>query len=200
MTQMKSGSGDIAFHDRDLVVRYVKRRSGEIVRTQTVEPAITGLHATNATVGHKTLDFPLQVGKQWTYSYIASASRGGRGTATSFWLTHKVVGCEEVSTPAGKFPALKLEITEHYGDRATGSMGPPTMGVSHLWYAPQVKNYVKRHYDPSPNYSGLGYRDFELVKYAAPGGVRLGSDPAPAKPSGTPGGVAAKALEGPDIR
>jgi hypothetical protein len=73
-------------------------------------------------------------------------------------------------------------------------------GVSHLWYAPQVKNYVKRRYDPSPHYSGLGFRDYELVKYEAPGGVRVGSDPAPAKPSRTPTGVAAKSLEGPDIR
>jgi hypothetical protein len=166
LTQMKLQTGAVAFHDKDLIVRFVKLPSGEIVRTQTIEPAILGLRAINPTVGHKTLDFPLQVGKkEWGYSYTAVAARGGRGNLAPFWVTFKVVACEDVSTPAGTFPAFKVEVSESYNDRATTATSPAYGGVYHLWFAPQVKNYVKRHYEPDPYWIGFGFRDFELVKY-----------------------------------
>ncbi len=165
LTEMKLPNGDVAFHDNDLIVQFVKRRSGEIVRTQSIEPFVTGLRSANPTVGQRTLDFPLQVGKGWSYSYTVSAARGGRGTLAPFWYTLKIIACEEVSTPAGKFPAFKVEVTEDYNDRASTSLGPPaTSGVYHLWYAPQVKNYIKRHYEPSAHW-GIAARDFELVKF-----------------------------------
>ncbi len=165
MTEMKLPNGDVAFHDQDLVVRQVKRRNGEIVRTQTIEPAVSGLRSVNPTVGKKTLDFPLQVGKEWSYSYIASAARGGRGNLAPYWYTFSVVACEEVSTPAGKFPAFKVEVTESYNDRAGTSSSVPTHGVYHVWYAPQVKNYVKRHYENMPYWIGPAFQDYELVKF-----------------------------------
>jgi len=165
LTQMKLQNSDVAFHDKDLIVQFVKRPNGEIVRTQSIESYVLGLRTVNPTVGHKTLDFPLQVGKEWGHSFFAPATRGGRGNLAPFWMTFKIVACEEVSTPVGKFPAFKVEITEVYGDRAAGYTAPLTGGVYHLWYAPQVKNYVKRHYEPMPYWIGFGFRDYELVKF-----------------------------------
>ena len=166
LTQMKLANGDVAFHDKDLIVQFVKRPNGEIVRTQTLEPFVLGLRSVNPTVGHKTLDFPLQVGKEWEYGYFASAARGGRGNLTTYWHSFKMVACEEVSTSDGKFPAFKVEVTDIYGDRATTATNPATSGVYHLWYAPQVKNYVKRHYVPSNHWYGIAAaRDWELVKF-----------------------------------
>ncbi len=166
LAQMKLPNGDVAFHDKDLIVQFVKRPNGEIVRTQSIEPFVTGLRSANATVGQRTLDFPLQVGKGWAYSYFASASRGGRGTTAPFWVTYKIVACEEVSTPAGKFPAFKVEVADIYNERATTATSPATSGIYHLWYAPQVKNYVKRHYEPSSHwYGSTAAQDYELVKF-----------------------------------
>jgi len=166
LTQMKLPNGDVAFHDKDLIVQWVKRPNGEIVRTQSIEPFVLGLRSANPTVGKRTLDFPLQVGKEWAYSYFASAARGGRGTTAPFWVTYKIVACEEVSTPAGKFPAFKVEVSEIYNDRASTALGPPaTHGVYHLWYAPQVKNYAKRHYEPMQHWIGPAFRDYDLVKF-----------------------------------
>ena len=164
LTQLKLPNGDVAFHDKDLIVQWVKRPKGEIVRTQTIEPFVLGLRSNNPTVGQKTLDFPLQVGKEWRYSFFASAARGGRGNVAPFWYTYEIVACEEVSTPAGKFPAFKVEVTEIYSDRALGAT-VPTHGVYHLWYAPQVKNYVKRHYEAMAHWIGPAFRDYELVKF-----------------------------------
>lgn len=165
LTQMKIQTGAVAFHDKDLVVKFVKLHNGEIVRGQSIKPAIAGLRSVNPTVGQKTLDFPLQVGKKWEYSFSASAARGGRGNLTVYWESFKVLGCEEVSTPAGTFPAFKVEITESYNDRATTATSPLSGGTYHLWYAPQVKNYVKRHYNLDTYWVGFGFRDYELVKF-----------------------------------
>jgi hypothetical protein len=101
LIQHKLANGDVAFHDNNLVIQWVKRPNGEIVRTQSIEPFVSGLRSANPTVGRKTLDFPLQVGKGWSYSYFASAAKGGRGNLAPYWYTYKVVACEEVSTPPG---------------------------------------------------------------------------------------------------
>jgi len=157
LTQMKWANGDVAYHDKDLVTRMVSRPNGQVITKQGA-----GLYTA---VGVKTIDFPLQVGNGWEYNSIGQAIRGGRGTLTSFWYVYKVVACEDVSTPAGKFPAFKVEVTESYGDRALTSTGPLTHGVYHLWYAPQVKNYVKLHYEPMTYWIGPAFRDYDLIKF-----------------------------------
>jgi hypothetical protein len=157
LTQMKWPNGDVAYHDKDLVTRMVSRPNGQVITKQGA-----GVYTA---VGVKTIDFPLQVGKDWAYYSIGPAVRGGRGNLTSYWYTYKVVACDEISTPAGKFPAFKVEVTETYGDRALTNTNVPTHGVYHLWYAPQVKNYVKRHYEHQLFWIGPAFVDYDLVKF-----------------------------------
>lgn len=156
LTQMKRPNGDVTSHDKNMIIRMVKRPDGQLITKQGA-----GVYAM---VGQKTLDFPLQVGKEWSWSFIGPA-KGGRGTLTTFWFTHKIVACEEVSTPAGKFPAFKVEVEEIYGDRALVYTPPPTHGTFHLWWAPQAKNYVKLHFESQVYWIGPAFVDFDLVKY-----------------------------------
>ncbi len=160
LTQMKWVNGDVAFHDKDLIIRMVSQPNGHAITKQG-----TGLYTA---VEVKTIDFPLQVGKDWAY-YSIGPSKGARGNLATSWYSYQVVGCEEVSTPAGKFPAFKVEVTETYGDRAmstaTGVPSVSSQGVYHLWYAPQVKNYVKRHYELQAFWMGPAFVDYDLVKF-----------------------------------
>jgi len=63
-----------------------------------------------------TLDFPLQVGKTWQYTFYGQTSNG----LGQFIQGYRVVACEEVATPAGKFPAFRLEGTLR-GPRGSGT-------------------------------------------------------------------------------
>lgn len=157
LTQMKWPTGDVAFHEKDMVVRLVSRPNGQLISKQG-----TGLYTI---VGQKTLEFPLQVGMGWAYHSFSQATKGGRGNLAPIWYVYRVLACEEVSTPAGTFPAFKVEVAEVIGDRALGAFPPQGHGIYHLWYAPQAKNYVKRHYEPSAHWVGPAFRDYDLIKF-----------------------------------
>lgn len=73
----------------------------------------------------------------------------GRGLPTAAWI----------------FPALKVAVTESHSDRETTYPSPAYGGTYHLGYPPQVKNYVKRHYNLDTYWNGFGFRDFELTKF-----------------------------------
>jgi len=69
--------------------------------------------------------------------------------------------CEELATPAGKFEAFKI-----VGERS--NPGTSDTGTYFVWYAPQVKTFVKRQYVPSRWWwSGGNFRSYELIKYVA---------------------------------
>lgn len=149
VTQMRWANGDVAFHDKDWIIQQVRKRNGGLVTKQGA--------GQYTTVGQKVLDFPLQVGKTWEYDFL-SQPRGGLGGLQTYNNSYRVVVCEEVSTVAGKFPAFKLEGVQRI-------VGTPWSGTFYLWYAPAVKNYVKRQYPPSQFFGGGRFLDFELVKY-----------------------------------
>jgi len=54
VAQIKRPNGEVAFFDRDWIIRQVKPRNGELVTQQG---------AKYTTIDQKTMDFPLQVGK-----------------------------------------------------------------------------------------------------------------------------------------
>jgi hypothetical protein len=87
-------------------------------------------------VGVKKFEFPLKIGKKW--SYVRSLTSSAGGTA-QYKESYEVLGCEEVTTPAGKF--------------------------FFQWYSPQVKTTLRTTY-PLSSYWRLVY-DSELVKYEA---------------------------------
>ena len=87
------------------------------------------------------LDFPLTTGKRWVMEFSTGSAtnvRPERRAAT-------VEGWETVKVPAGEFKAIRVV---HEGTRMLnardGVFGSPTYEV--LWYAPEVKSYVRREY------------------------------------------------------
>ena len=122
--QIKRPNGEVALFDKDWIIRQVKPKNGELVTQQG---------ATYPTIHQKTMDFPLQVGKAWQYTFYGKTSNG-RGVFTE---QQKIIACEEVATPAGTFQALRLEGTVK---------GPMASGTFYRWYAPQVKQFVKQQY------------------------------------------------------
>jgi osmotically-inducible protein OsmY len=143
LAKIKVANGDVLVYDKDRILKLVVRSTGEIL-TQPDYTAYVWL-------GKKTLDFPLQVAKNWQYQYF-QATR-------NYINKYNIVTCEAVTTPAGKLEAFKIEVEESF----IGSTGK---GIYYYWYAPQVKNYIKRQYVPSQWWSVDRHRDSALVKYA----------------------------------
>lgn len=109
-----------------------------------------------------TFAFPLEVGKTWEFEYSTKAANGD---SLSQKRTAKVESWEDVVVPAGQFKALKVVHSGQYTRRTpTGSSSGIVSEV--LWYAPNVKRFVKREYRDT---TGAGQtwdhvRD-ELIEY-----------------------------------
>jgi hypothetical protein len=157
MTQIRLMTGDVASYDKDWIIQKVVRTTGEVVATQGAGATVT------VRVGQKTLDFPLQVGKQWEIGAYAQA-KSGLGTMERYYERYRVLACEEVSTPAGKFSALKVEVERGMSGTAPRG-GAPRTGTYYLWYAPQVKNIVRQQYVPSQWWSGGRHLNTELINF-----------------------------------
>jgi hypothetical protein len=82
LTKMEWANGDMAFYDEALVLRKVLRKNGEVLTKPGAGAYVT--------IGHKTLDFPLEVGKKWDYSYMGQPA-GGLGTMMSYLNRFEVV-------------------------------------------------------------------------------------------------------------
>jgi len=95
----------------------------------------------------KVLNFPFTLGKQWrdTIQYYARGKMNRY--AVEIPETFRVLGWEEVEVRAGKFKAIKLEY------KCVGQWRGRMGWISDLeskawyWYSPEVKNFVKCHYE-----------------------------------------------------
>ena len=149
IAQIRWSNGDVAFYDKDRIIRKVVRANGEVL-TKKGAGAYT-------TIGEKVLDFPLQVDKKWERSYFAAALVGGAGLQT-YYERYRILRCEEISVPAGKLSVFKIEIEQ-------SSAGSRFSGIRHSWYAPSVKNYVRTQYVPSQWWTVGRFLDSELIKF-----------------------------------
>jgi len=96
--------------------------------------------------------WPLEIGKEWEYEEDwIDGNRSGNTVQDA-----KVVAYEEVSVPAGKFMAFKIEYKGYYRN----SQGGSGRQADTYWYAPDVKADVKSVRDD-------GYNNWrrELVVY-----------------------------------
>lgn len=107
--------------------------------------------------------FPLHVGKTWNvkYDYVVK-SKDVRG---SFSLTAKVVGEEEITTPAGKLTAVKTDYKGNYrsviGERSGMGMVKMTS-----WYVPSVGCTARTRYEDTDWRGGTNNRiTIELTAY-----------------------------------
>jgi hypothetical protein len=128
--------------DSEGVIRKAIRPNGDIVTTQ-------GKGRPFELIGQREFDFPLLVGKRWSFNYISL--RFNEMASQNF----KVFACEEVSTTAGRFSALRIEREIRF---QRGS------GTQCLWYAPAVKNIVRWQF-PGGRGAGGTSLDSELFKY-----------------------------------
>ena len=94
------------------------------------------------------LSWPLEVGKEWQNAY--TLERIEQKSSQRFDQRMVVTKIEEVKVPAGNFQALKIEVSTSRG----GNL------VEELWYAPQVKWFVKSKF-----YSQNGVREEELISF-----------------------------------
>ena len=102
--------------------------------------------------------WPLEVGKKWSYDEDFS-NAGGLSWNTK--QDAEVVAYEEVTTPAGKFMAFKIEYKGFFRNNR-GESGRQT-GIH--WYAPEVYADVKQIHDDGYN---MWTRELTAYKRAAP--------------------------------
>jgi len=145
VTQITWPSGSVATYSKDLIVVQVRKTNGELVTRQGAGQYLE--------IGQKVLDFPLQTGKTWEITYLSTPVGG---SMIQHFRRSTILGCEEVQTPAGIFAAFKIEVKQEQAHINWS-------GVYYWWYAPQVKNRVKRQYVPSRYWHAP--RDYELIKF-----------------------------------
>jgi hypothetical protein len=104
----------------------------------------------------RNLDFPLTVGKQWSFEYKGAAV-GGKSTLRK--ITYEVKGIEQVTSAAGTFRAFKLESDDR---------GSQDFWTTTYWYSPETRSVVKSSFDGTSagKYNGLK-REIELIKTPA---------------------------------
>lgn len=119
------------------------------------------------TVVSRPLAFPLALGKSWTVNYVEN-NPNPRHLREAIDIAYKVVGWEDVTTPAGAFKALKIEGKGNWvADTAVrvqtnsvlaqqgAAVGKSSQNVIQgpqratgriyqvVWYVPEVKRWVK---------------------------------------------------------
>lgn len=101
----------------------------------------TNLQSFDYSPAYRALSFPLAVGKTWRARATATDPIDGRRFPV--WIEGKVEGWERVRVPAGEFEALKIRrmVFIDYWEHV---MRGRSEIVEHEWYAPAVKQAVRR--------------------------------------------------------
>ena len=143
-------------------VKYTVRRVGNVVSLSTgdrpassIEWNLDGMMIADADKGltrsYRTplLVWPLEVGKKWQVIYDWTIPLGGRGQTKQ---DAEVVAFEEVSTPAGKYNAYRIELKGYFYGIVISNRGFDSSRSSGyqrevIWFAPQVGQIVKHDLD-----------------------------------------------------
>ena len=102
--------------------------------------------------------WPLEIGKKWVYDGDWTRADGVTGNTKQ---DAEVVAYEEVTTPAGKFMAYKIEYRGFYRN-SNGRSGKTN---DTYWYSPEVSADIKRLRDDGFN---MNTRELMVYKRAAP--------------------------------
>ena len=108
------------------------------------------------------LQFPLSVGKKWSTQYRQQIINGVRNLTTET----NVTGLEEITTPAGKFRAFKIERWGSAAAVKNAGKAPGSKTRNYEWtyyYSPQTQSILKYVYEDEEG----GTREIELVKFTA---------------------------------
>lgn len=130
----------VAFANKDVINVVQKRGQDEIDVSYTSEWNLVNDFNSGVYNPHTgLLRFPLQVGASYPTRFEVTRRRQG-AFRTRIEATMKVVRWEDVTVPAGKFRALKVEGNGSYQRQDTFSSGQIRYAI---WYAPAVKRWVK---------------------------------------------------------
>jgi hypothetical protein len=103
--------------------------------------------------------YPMYAGKRWVENYAIKAIWDGEENYIELRQEARAVEWEQVSVPAGTFDALKIEYR-----RNISSAQETEVALFVLWYAPDVRNWVKRVTTMPSGFS----EQSELVRYTRP--------------------------------
>ena len=101
------------------------------------------------------LNFPLEVGKKWSFKFnFSNKTNEGKGRVQ---LDAEVLAYEKVTVAAGSFDAFRIEAKGYWNNVATRGNG---RSKSTYWYAPTARTVVRTDYED-------GYNNWtrELVEY-----------------------------------
>jgi hypothetical protein len=104
----------------------------------------------------RSFDFPFHVGKEWRSVFTFQDNQKGLSW-TPVEVLWRVREYDEISVPAGRFRSFLIESepSTNWGIRK-----------EQVWYAPQVKQLVKRIRErTAAHYEGKGKDTWELVQY-----------------------------------
>jgi len=157
----------VTFVDRDkdvvFAVAKVKGDDREIDTSYTLSMASrTNLEGTITTYakGQEALKWPVRVGDTHTFWSEFRRALLGRNAGKTTWNV-RIVGWEEVTVPAGKFRALKIEgdgVVERYDIRDSF----PVKFAS--WYVPEIGRAVKSWFQNPDGRRGVELTGFKLNK------------------------------------
>jgi hypothetical protein len=99
-------------------------------------------------VGRRVLDFPLTVGKQWTWRGTFPAARGS--APRPYVDQYRVARYEAVQVPAGTFGTF---VIEHVQEVPAQGGAPAAEARRTLWYSPEARVFVKVE-SPTPGWGG----------------------------------------------
>ena len=173
--KLYSGSRSDLLEDGDyeITVQEGKRRIFHLDGGQKLDASNPGvlnlmLPTKRSTEGEtQFFQFPLTVGKKWTAKYYNKPA--------SRWITaeNSVSGIETVITPAGSFPAFKIERQVFIAAGGIYRGTTHTQWTYTYFYSPQTRSILKYHYQSESAAGGVGTltpvhtTSIELIKFDA---------------------------------
>jgi hypothetical protein len=116
----------------------------------------SGRKIKNTSSFRKLYDFPIFVGKKWTYT---STDRDPVANMEVTYISDlKIEGIEDITTPAGTFKAYRFHLK-------LTNMGAGMSGWMRLWYSPEAKKWVKREFEKGLFWSVGRVQDVQLISY-----------------------------------
>ena len=143
-------TGDTWHFDADHILLKIQKTDGITLGKPARRYQTRGVHES---------DFPLYLGRTWQYKDVATAER----RLTTFLHSYRVLGCEQVTTPAGTFSAARIAYTQT--NRKHNTWGERT-----LWYAPSVHYQIRARTvaESQRGFWSAAVVDEELIEYRRP--------------------------------
>lgn len=124
--------------------------SGDLNLMETAEYVRTG--------SPRFYDYPLSVGKKWSFKYSQASKVGPQRTRWQY--DAEVAAQERVKVPAGEFDAFKVVCTGFWNSETGSASG---RGQLRLWYAPAARGSVKLEFEGGTTYNVTELVEMKLV-------------------------------------